>query len=131
MSFRFSRSNGRWTISGPVRPSYMKGFEGSAKRIQELGALKGDPWVSEFDFERFHDAEDYLAYIQEALVAASYRGQGIGTSLAQLLFDKLEELGVIAVHLKALDTSMRFWEGLGFEIVEQDGLGAHMFRTIS
>ncbi len=131
MSFSFSHSGGRWTISGPVRPSYMTGFEGRAKRIQELGEIAGDPWVSKFDFDRYHDAGDHLAYIEEALVAAPYRGSGIGTRLAQNLFDRLELIGVIAVHLTALDTSIRFWGGLGFEVVEQDGLGAHMFRTIS
>lgn len=130
MSFDFSHSDGCWTISGPIRPSYITGFEGNGRRIQELAEFGEDPWASKFDFDRYHDADDHLAYIQEALVAASYRGRGIGTRLSMNLFDRLELLGVIAVHLKALDTSIRFWNRLGFEIAEQDGLGAHMFRTI-
>lgn len=130
MNIIFSRSDGRWTISGPVRPSYIQGFDGTSDAVNEIAKGGGDTWASQFDFDRYHDSDDHLAFINEAQVAAAFRNKGIGSRLVLALFDKLEEIGVGAVHLKSMDSAIRFWDRFGFEIVERDGLGAHMFRTL-
>lgn len=130
MKLHFVDNDGHWTISGPVRPSYITGLRGVPDRLIELASAVDDRWAANFDFDRFHEPEDEIAYILEAQVSEVYRNRGIGTKMTIRLMDELEGKDVVGVHLKSMDTSIRFWDRLGFEIVERDGLGAHMFRTL-
>lgn len=54
----------------------------------------------------------YRAIIDDVIVDASLRGQGVGTKLLQLLMEKLE--GIDAVFLRCAPSVAPFYEKLGF-----------------
>lgn len=110
--------------------SYCNGFAGTIEAVFAAADDKTKQWLERASLERWAEADELVAYVSEALVPSAYRGRGIGTRMVRALLDQLEGLGVSTVHLEALPASIRFWSGLGFEIVEDHGLNPHMFRSI-
>jgi N-acetylglutamate synthase len=72
-------------------------------------------------------------YLQHLAVAPSYRGQGVGRTLAERVVEALSTAGISKCHLMVRqenERAKRFWEHLGWTMREDISLMSHADPTV-